>query len=201
MDTPAQYYLGWIYSRGGGVTRDDALAAAWFKKAARQNHVQARNLLVLLGVRPKSQTACPLGNQGASRVFGAKRVNPPPPALAEMVRTLAPNYGLKPELVLAVVRAESNFDPTARSPKNAQGLMQLLPETAERFGVKDVWDPEDNLRGGMAYLRWLLDYFEGDIKLALAGYNAGEGAVLRYGGIPPFDETRDYVKRITAALN
>ena len=197
----AQYYLGWLYSRGRGVKRDDALAAAWFKKAARQNHVQARNLLGLLRVRPKSQTACPLGRRTGSRGMSANRLNAPPPHLAELVRTLAPRYGLKPELVLAVVRAESNFDPTARSPKNAQGLMQLVPETAARFGVKDVWDPEENLRGGMSYLRWLLDYFEGDIRLALAGYNAGEGAVLRYGGVPPFDETEDYVERITAALN
>ncbi len=103
--------------------------------------------------------------------------------------------------MLAVVQVESNFDPNARSPKNAQGLMQLIPETAERFGVGDVWDPEQNLRGGMAYLRWLLDNFDGDVKLALAGYNAGEGAVQRHGGIPPFAETQDYVQRISGMLD
>jgi soluble lytic murein transglycosylase-like protein len=104
-------------------------------------------------------------------------------------------------LVIAVIQVESNFDPNALSPKNAQGLMQLIPETAERFGVKDVWDPEQNLRGGMAYLRWLLDYFRGDVRLALAGYNAGEGAVERHQGVPPFDETQDYVRKVTAILS
>jgi hypothetical protein len=89
----------------------------------------------------------------------------------------------------------------ARSHKNAQGLMQLIPATARRFGVKDVWDPEQNLRGGMSYLRWLLDHFEGDVKLALAGYNAGEEAVRRYRGIPPYAETRAYVERISQRLN
>jgi membrane-bound lytic murein transglycosylase MltF len=84
----------------------------------------------------------------------------------------------------------------ARSPKNAQGLMQLIPATAQRFGVRNVWDPEQNLRGGMAYLQWLLQHFKGDVKLALAGYNAGEKAVERHGGVPPYRETQAYVKRI-----
>jgi soluble lytic murein transglycosylase-like protein len=109
-------------------------------------------------------------------------------------------YGLNADLVMAIVQVESNFDPNALSPKNAQGLMQLIPETAQRFGVKDVWDPEQNLRGGMAYLRWLLEHFEGDVTLALAGYNAGEGVVQRYQGVPPFGETREYVRRVTAIL-
>jgi soluble lytic murein transglycosylase-like protein len=117
-----------------------------------------------------------------------------------MVRTLAPEFRLDPALVLAVVQVESNFNANAQSPKNAQGLMQLIPETAERFGVRDVWDPEENLRGGMAYLRWLLDHFKGDVKLALAGYNAGEGAVQRHQGVPPFAETQDYVRRITGLI-
>jgi soluble lytic murein transglycosylase-like protein len=112
------------------------------------------------------------------------------------VRSLAPRYRLDPNLVLAVVEVESNFNPKAVSPKNAQGLMQLIPATAERFGVRDVWDPEQNLHGGMAYLRWLLDYFKGDVKLALAGYNAGEKAVERHGGIPPYAETQAYVQKI-----
>ncbi len=117
------------------------------------------------------------------------------------MRSLAPQYHLDPNLVLAVVAAESNFDPSARSDKNAQGLMQLIPATAERFDVKDAWDPEQNLRGGMAYLRWLLQRFDGDVWLALAGYNAGEQAVERYKGIPPYPETRDYVDRIAGWLN
>lgn len=79
--------------------------------------------------------------------------------------------------MLAVIEAESGFNSQARSVKNAQGLMQLIPETAERFGVQDPYDPVQNLQGGMAYLRWLLAYFQGDVRLSLAGYNAGEGAV------------------------
>jgi soluble lytic murein transglycosylase-like protein len=97
---------------------------------------------------------------------------------------------------MAVIRAESNFNPGAVSPKNAQGLMQLIPETAERFNVKKPFDPEQNIRGGLAYLRWLLAYFKGDIALVAAAYNAGEGAVNRHAGIPPYAETQGYVKRI-----
>lgn len=128
----------------------------------------------------------------------------PPPSSAEikrlvsMVVKMAREFRLDPRLVFAVIRAESGFDANARSPKNAQGLMQLIPETAERFAVKDVWNPAENLRGGMSYLRWLLSYFRGDVVLALAAYNAGEGAVERYRGVPPFAETVAYVQRIRA---
>ena len=196
----AQYYLGWIYSHGRGVKRDDALAAAWFKRAAALNHPQARNVLGLLRVKPKSRATCPTG--GAASASGLRGFGPrPAPAhVRKLVRSLAPEFRLDAELVLAVVQVESNYDPGARSPKNAQGLMQLIPETAERFGVKNVWDPEENLRGGMAYLRWLLDRFNGDLSLALAGYNAGEGAVDRHRGVPPYDETQDYVRRVTGML-
>jgi soluble lytic murein transglycosylase-like protein len=130
----------------------------------------------------------------------ASRPHPASGEIARLVRSLAPRYRLDPNLVLAVVEVESNFNPTARSHKNAQGLMQLIPATAERFGVRDVWDPEQNLRGGMAYLRWLLDHFDGDVKLALAGYNAGEKAVERHGGVPPYKETQAYVRRILRRL-
>lgn len=195
--TAAQYRLGWIYANGLGVKRDDALAAAWFKLAAKKKHPQSSNMLKLLRVKAKPRAACPLGK--AVRVRFAS--SPARPEVARLVRDLAPYYDLDPELVLAVIETESNFNPRAQSPKNAQGLMQLIPETAERFGVRDVWDPEQNLRGGMAYLRWLLNYFQGDVKLALAGYNAGEGAVLRHGGVPPFEETRAYVRRIATKLD
>ena len=120
--------------------------------------------------------------------------------IERLVRTLAPGFGLNPELVLAVVQVESNFSPNAQSPKQAQGLMQLIPATARRFGVADPWDPHQNLRGGMAYLRWLLDHFGGDLRLALAGYNAGEGAVRDHGGVPPFAETQNYVRRVAQVL-
>ncbi len=194
--TTAQYRIGWSYAHGRGVKRDDALAVAWFKKAAKQNHIQSRNMLKLVRAKAKRRATCALGGTTArnSSPHAAK------PEVTRLVRNLAPRYDLDPELVLAVVEAESNFNPKALSPKNAQGLMQLIPETAARFDVIDVWDPAQNLQGGMAYLRWLLDHFQGDVKLALAGYNAGEGSVLRYGGIPPYGETQAYVKRISRIL-
>ena len=91
------------------------------------------------------------------------------------VRSRASEYGLDPNLVLGVITAESAFDPQAESPKGAKGLMQLMPATASRFGVRHIWDPADNLQGGMSYLRWLLRHYEGDVSLTLAAYNAGEG--------------------------
>jgi soluble lytic murein transglycosylase-like protein len=116
------------------------------------------------------------------------------------VELIAPDFQLAPALVLAVIATESNYNPNAVSPKNAQGLMQLIPDTARRFGVRNILDPAQNIRGGMAYLRWLLAYFEGDITLAAAAYNAGERAVERYRGVPPYAETRLYVRKILAHL-
>ena len=116
--------------------------------------------------------------------------------IARMVTQVAPKYGVDPRLALAVIAVESNFEPRARSVKGARGLMQLIPETAARFNVKNAFDIHDNVRGGLAYLRWLLAYYEGRVALAAAAYNAGEGAVDRHRGIPPYPETRDYVKRV-----
>jgi len=101
-----------------------------------------------------------------------------------------------PLLVLAVIATESAFQADAVSPGNAQGLMQLMPETARRFGATDPLDPTENIRAGTRYLRWLLSYFAGDLSLALAAYNAGEGAVIHYGGVPPFPETQAYLRKI-----
>jgi soluble lytic murein transglycosylase-like protein len=118
--------------------------------------------------------------------------------IAQLVQIIAPQYQVDPELVLAVIRQESGFNTGAHSRKHAQGLMQLIPSTAARFGVDNPWSPEENIRGGVAYLQWLLRRFNGNVPLTLAGYNAGENAVERYGRIPPFRETRDYVDSVMA---
>ena len=196
-DVEAKYQLGQIYAFGRGVKPNKELAAAWFYAAA-DKYTKAASMLKLLKVKgkPKQKATCPLGT--GTRV--ASRPHPASGEIAKLVHNLAPRYRLDPNLVLAVVEAESGFNPQARSHKNAQGLMQLIPATAERFGVEDTWDPEQNLRGGMAYLRWLLDHFDGDVKLALAGYNAGEGAVERHGGVPPYKETQAYVEKIIRRL-
>ena len=109
----------------------------------------------------------------------------------------APYYTLDPNLVKAVVEVESAYQIRARSSANAQGLMQLIPATAQRFGVADPWNPEQNLRGGMAYLQVLIGQFEGDLRLVLAAYNAGENSVLKYDGVPPFKETRNYLSKVS----
>jgi hypothetical protein len=109
---------------------------------------------------------------------------------------IAREHGLDPDLVLAVIAVESAFDVNAVSPKNAQGLMQLIPATAKRFQVEDPFNPVQNVRGGTSYLRWLSDRFAGNTALVLAGYNAGEGAVETHGGIPPFTETQRYVQAV-----
>ena len=106
--------------------------------------------------------------------------------------------GVDPVLLYAQMHTESSFKRGAVSPKGASGLMQLMPGTARRFGVTNIFDPQQNIEGGARYMRYLLDYFGGDVSLALAGYNAGEGAVLKYGrAVPPYRETQEYVRRIT----
>lgn len=114
----------------------------------------------------------------------------------ELVRKLASESTLSVDFVMAIAAVESNFNSMARSPKDAMGVMQLIPATAARFGVKDPYDPAQNIRGGIKYLEWLYRRFKGDLKLVAAAYNSGEGSVDRYKGIPPFAETQMYVKKI-----
>ena len=119
-----------------------------------------------------------------------------PQELHALAIETARRHGLDPELVLAVVAVESAFRPDAISRKGAQGLMQLMPRTAVALGVQDALDPQDNLDGGVRHLSELLALYGGDLKRALAAYNAGAGAVARHGGLPPYRETRDYVRKV-----
>lgn len=114
----------------------------------------------------------------------------------EEIRAAASRYGVPEGLVVAVIRAESSFNPHAVSPKGARGLMQLMPETASMLGVSNSFDPGQNIDGGVRHLRGLIDRFGNNLPLALAAYNAGERAVTAYRGIPPFAETREYVERV-----
>jgi len=115
----------------------------------------------------------------------------------EIIVNAATQHGVEPLLLFSVMHQESAFNGQAVSPKGARGLMQLMPATAARFGVKNIFDPEQNIHGAAQYLRFLLDLFDGDVSLALAGYNAGEGAVKKYGyAVPPYPETINYVRKI-----
>ena len=121
-------------------------------------------------------------------------------AFDQLIRQAAQHHGVSEGLVKAIMHTESGFNIHARSPVGAQGLMQLMPATARRFNVSNAYDPQQNIFGGVKYLSWLLKRFNGDTRLAIAAYNAGEGNVDKYGGIPPFRETQDYVRRVTSRL-
>ena len=120
------------------------------------------------------------------------------PGIQQYIDKVSRRYGIDPALVNAIIDTESAWNHRARSNKGALGLMQLLPETGQRFGVHDFFDPKQNVAGGVRYLRFLLDRFEGNLRLVLAAYNAGEQAVAVRGDVPPFVETQDYVARVTA---
>lgn len=149
--------------------------------------------------------------RGGSAEVGAAEVvaiepeeifTPAPPAApasgpyGDLIRAAATRYGVDADLVTSVIAAESNFDPKAVSRRNARGLMQLLPETARRFGVHNIFDPKENINGGTRYLSQLLKRYENNLALALAAYNAGPDRVQQYGRVPPYRETVTYVRRI-----
>jgi soluble lytic murein transglycosylase-like protein len=207
---PAQLRLAWMYANGLGAPRDTDLAAAWLQVAAANGDLQARKFLAYVGEPGvERKPRCTYESRydayaiatlpGKDWVGGVNTDTPERKQIASWVRLLAPEYGLDPNLILAIIQTESNFNPRARSPMNAQGLMQLIPETAARFGVRDTTNPMQNLHGGMAYMRWLLSFFQGDLKLSLAAYNAGERAVEKYLGVPPYQETQNYIRKVIRA--
>jgi soluble lytic murein transglycosylase-like protein len=209
----ALFGLGWMYANGRGVGRDDAVAGALFAQAAAAGLSQAQQLQRLVRAERAALPECLMQSAadasmvvdpdtGTIALPDAEEDDPfanlPPMKrkIADIVTRAAPRFSVDPRLALAVVAAESNFDPDARSNKDARGLMQLIPETAARFNVRNAYNPAENLRGGLTYLRWLLAYYQGEVSLAVAAYNAGERAVDRYRGIPPYPETREYVGKV-----
>ncbi|MCW5654029.1 transglycosylase SLT domain-containing protein [Hydrogenophaga sp.] len=215
-DAVAAYNLGWLYANGRGTQRNDGYAAHWFARAALLGDTHAEAMFQRLGtpadkpecvlqaerveqqkVEQERQAAQQAADMEAITTRYRELVNTPErQRIMKIVYKLAPQFGIQPGLAFAVIRAESNFDVHALSDKNAQGLMQLIPETAARFRVNKPFDAEQNIRGGLSYLQWLLAYFQGNVPLVLAAYNAGEGTVERYRGVPPFPETQGYIRRI-----
>lgn len=210
-DAQAQYNLGWMYANGRGVERSDPLAAFFFHAAAEQGLEAARVMLQVVSIPAAAEPDCmrdpepPLAElppvvEAALPLPSVDYRAIAPQKIFDLVMRMAPQFKVEPQLALAIISAESNFNSLALSPKNAQGLMQLIPQTSERFNVKNPFDPAQNIRGGLTYLRWLLAYFEGDVALVAAAYNAGEGKVERYRGVPPYQETRAYVQRILKSV-
>jgi Transglycosylase SLT domain/Sel1 repeat len=220
----AQFKLGWMVANGRGVPRDNGLAAALFSLAADQGHEHAGRMKNFVGrpspflptclLSPETEPTLPpeppiaivyapganprttISNPELVASIDWTRGQAERARVVSIVRRLAPQFGIDPDFALSIITIESAFDPKAKSPMNAQGLMQLIPATADRFGVRNAYDPSENVRGGLMYLRWLLAYFKGYVPWVAAAYNAGEGNVENYKGVPPFNETRNYVKRL-----
>lgn len=211
-DANAQFALGWMYENGKGVVKNENVAVIFYSMAAKQFHQSARESLSASAGNPNiaklpecmakpptkfgstdSKTA---GNTSATQVESAPFYVKG--AVYRLVSKIAPRFNIDTDLAMAFIAVESGFNPNATSNKNAQGLMQLIPETAARFKVKNAYDPEQNIKGGLAYLQWLLTYFEGDVELVAAAYNSGENTVEKYKGVPPYPETRKYVKKIAS---
>jgi soluble lytic murein transglycosylase-like protein len=173
----------------GGRTADDTVVLSNFRG------VDTPTIVISSPTRSAAGQAARAAEQVVSETSPARQL------IGSIVSDIADEVEIPVHLLHAVIAVESGYDAKALSPKGAQGLMQLMPATAQRFGVADPFDPRDNVRGGALYLKWLLDLFGGDLQLAIAGYNAGEQAVIRAGyRVPPYTETQRYVPRVMARL-
>lgn len=202
MGSPEGFFrVGRVLASAPRPLRNQALANAYLALAARLGHHEALRLYDSRVASAVIGDECGVYGSGADGTrfdldgylagqSAAKQ------RIALLIRSGARQYQVDPRLALAIAIAESNLDATAVSPRNAQGVMQLIPATQERFGVTRPFDPEHNVRGALAYLRWLDRRFAGNWRLIAAAYNAGEGAVDRYSGVPPFAETQQYVRRV-----
>ncbi|QWL58938.1 lytic transglycosylase domain-containing protein [Aeromonas jandaei] len=206
---PEGYFrIGRLLATGPASVRSAKMANSYLAMAMRLGNQQAsRYYNPRVGNAPMGDQ-CGVGMRGGQGSYFAlpstpfnveaylARQSPGKQKLATMLRHAAKRHQVDVRLVLTIAIAESNLESRAVSAKNAQGVMQLIPETQQRFGVTQPFDPAQNIKGGVSYLKWLDRRFDGDWVLISAAYNAGEKAVERYGGIPPYDETREYVKRV-----
>jgi len=206
---PEGYFrIGRLLATGPASVRSAKMANSYLAMAMRVGNQQAsRYYNPRVGNAPMGDQ-CGVGMHGGQGSYFAlpstpfnveaylARQSPGKQKLATMLRHAAKRHQVDVRLVLAIAIAESNLESSAVSAKNAKGVMQLIPETQQRFGVTQPFDPAQNIKGGVSYLKWLDRRFDGDWVLISAAYNAGEKAVERYGGIPPYDETREYVKRV-----
>ena len=181
----------WIYMNGGARVRVDEVNettdGAWYRRGNLSMFLERERIARIEREQPESEAPAWKENGWTS---GNARID-------HLIKINAARFGLDPYLVFCVIEQESQFKPFARSPKGAQGLMQLMPGTARRLGVRRPYDPAENIAGGTRYLKELMTMFDGRVDLVLASYNAGEGAVMKYGRkVPPYRETREYVKKI-----
>ncbi len=207
----AQYRLGMLYRFGKGVPENQAFATALFSQASSQGHMEALNMLDTINLASSELPPCVISEALPERPVIAEIQEPSTTMemerrlailpdtkrwIIDLVDTIAARHQIDPKLVLAIIAVESNFEVKAQSPKNAMGLMQLIPGTADRFNIQNAFDAAQNIKGGIKYLRWLLSYYRGNVAFAAAAYNSGEKAVDRYQGVPPYPETKKYVQRV-----